>query len=145
MTAPRSRKEVKSYKKYMKDKPGAKGCVFCNVDKGAEQLVLETKYFKLIRNIFGYSLWDSQPVADHLMIVPKKHTDSLNDLPQESAIEFVKLLGEYEAKHYNVYARAPSSAMKTVVHQHTHLIKPSGKPRKLVFLLRKPYIRFTLG
>ena len=129
----------------MKNKPRIQGCVFCNLDEKNEQFVSETKYFKIVRNIFGYSLWDSQRVADHLMIVPKKHTDSLNDLPKEAAVEFVGLLGQYEAKHYNVYARASSSVMKTVVHQHTHLIKPSGKPRKLVFLWRKPYIRFTLG
>lgn len=145
MTAPRSRKEVKSYKRYMKNKPETKGCVFCDVDKGDEQLVSETKYFKIIRNIFGYSLWDSQRVADHLMIVPKVHTDSLSDLTKQAAIEFVDLLGQYESKRYNVYARAPSSVMKSVTHQHTHLIKPAGKPRKLVFLWRKPYIRFTLG
>ncbi len=144
MTATRSRKEVKAYNKYRKSEKKPAGCVFCNIDEESEQLVLNGKYFKVIRNIFGYSLWDSQRVEDHLMIVPKKHTDSLRKLPKEAAIEFVDILGEYEEKRYNVYARAPSSVMKTVVHQHTHLIKPLGKPRRLIFLLRKPYIRFTL-
>lgn len=145
MTATRSRKEVETYRKYMKSVPKSEKCVFCAIDKNTNQLVEETGYFKIVRNIFGYSLWDSQRVADHLMIVPKKHTDSLNDLPKDAAVEFVNLLGQYEAKHYNVYARAPSSIMKTVIHHHTHLIKPAGKPKRLVFLWRKPYIRFTLG
>lgn len=145
MTATRSRKEVKTYNKHMKSVPKSSSCVFCAIDGNTDQLVAETKYFKIVRNIFGYSLWDSQKVADHLMVVPKQHTDSLNKLSKEAAVEFVSILGEYESKQYNVYARAPASIMKTVIHQHTHLIKPSGKPRKLVFLWRKPYIRLTLG
>lgn len=144
MTATRSRKEVKEYRKYQKNTPKPTGCVFCLIDKNSDQFISETKHFKVIRNIFGYSLWDSQRVEDHLMIVPKKHTDSLSKLPKEAAVEFVKIISEYEGKRYNVYARAPASVMKTVVHQHTHLIKPLGKPRRLIFLLRKPYIRFTL-
>ena len=145
MTATRSRKQVKDYRKHRKNTTKPDGCAFCLIDIKSSQFISETMHFKIIRNIFGYSLWDSQRVDDHLMIVPKVHTDNLSKLPEKAAIEFVKILGEYEAKHYNVYARAPASVMKTVVHQHTHLIKPSGKPRRFIFFLRKPYVRFILG
>src|SRR3990167_6468788 len=140
MTATRSRKEVKNYRKHRKNMQKPAGCTFCLIDKNSDQFISETKYFKVVRNIFGYSLWDSQRVEDHLMIVPKMHTDRLSKLPKKAGVDFLEILGEYEEKCYNIYARAPSSVIKTVVHQHTHLIKPLGKPRRLIFLLRKPYI-----
>jgi diadenosine tetraphosphate (Ap4A) HIT family hydrolase len=75
------------------------------------------------------------------MIVPLKHTNTLSDLTADESIEFVGLLASYESKGFNVYARAPHSTMKTVEHQHTHLIKPSTKKTKLLLYIRKPYIR----
>lgn len=141
MTATRSRKEEIIYKKHLKSQP--QGCPFCRIEKGSDQLVEETKYFKIIRNIFSYSLWDGQRVADHLMLVPKKHIASIADIPKAAATEFIEILGRYEKKSYNVYARAPASVIKSVVHQHTHLIKPMGRPKKFVLLLRKPFIRIT--
>lgn len=141
MTATRSRKEEIIYKKHLKSQP--KGCPFCRIEKGSDQLVEETKYFKIIRNIFSYSLWDGQNVADHLMLVPKKHTASIADIPKAAAAEFIEILGRYEKKSYNIYARAPASVIKSVVHQHTHLIKPVGRPKRFVLLLRKPFIRIT--
>jgi diadenosine tetraphosphate (Ap4A) HIT family hydrolase len=143
MTAPRSIHQNFSYNRYRK-KSKVVGCEFCKIGQGSQQLVAQHKYFNVIKNIFPYSLWDNQKVADHLMIVPKKHTDTLADLTAAEASEYVKLLAEYEKNHYNVYARAPSSSIKTISHQHTHLIKPQGGARKFVFLLRKPfYIRFV--
>lgn len=129
----------------MKHAPHHDGCAFCLLDKSSPQVLSETKYFKIVRNIFGYSLWDGQKVSDHLMVVPKKHTDSLKDLSAAEAQEFMSIISEYEGKSYNIYARAASSPIKTVVHQHTHLIKPHGSVRRLVLWFHKPYIRFTLG
>ena len=140
MTAVRSRKESRDYDKYRKTIiPGA--CQFCDIQQGDRQLIAETADFKIIRNIFPYSIWDSQRVADHLMILPKQHTDTLRDLSPKQAQEYVRLISDYESKGYNVYARAPASRIKTVVHQHTHLIKPSGAPSKVVFMIRRPYFR----
>ncbi len=143
MTAPRSRKENTTYNRYQAKQQGSL-CVFCEINKKSPQFVTEGKYFKVIRNIFAYSLWDSQDVNDHLMLVPKKHVDSLAKLPSAAATEYVKLISDYEQKGYNIYARAPVSVIKTVVHQHTHFIKTSGAPKRFVFLLRKPYVRLVL-
>ena len=142
MTAPRSRKEAITYLKYQANKQNS-SWVFCEIDKNSPQLVAEGKYFKVIRNIFAYSLWDSQDVNDHLMLVPKKHVDSLAKLSSAAASEYVKLIRDYEQKGYNIYARTPVSLIKSVVHQHTHFIKTSGAPKKFVFMLRKPYIRLV--
>lgn len=89
-------------------------------------------------------MWDGQGVLDHLMIVPKAHTDKLGGLSEQAAIEYLQLIDRYETKGYNLYARAPGSTVKTVVHQHTHLILLDGQDRRFVLALRKPfYIRFS--
>ncbi len=142
MSATRSRKEEKVYKKYQAES-NKESCPFCAIRKGDKQFLDETKSFKLIRNIFAYSIWDGQRVTDHIMIVPKKHTDKLEDLDSKEAIEFLKIIGKYEKRGYNMYSRAPSSKIKSVVHQHSHLIKTQGAPKKFLFLLRKPYIRIV--
>ena len=142
MTAPRSRKEVKLYDKYQATVDKA-SCSFCHLKESGEQMVLETESFLVVRNLFPYSIWDGQRVVDHLMVVPKRHTDTLSDLSPSQAAEFLKIIGDYEREGYNVYARAPGSHMKSIVHQHTHLIKTAGLPKKFLFLLRKPYIRVT--
>ena len=136
----RSRKHAKAYNTYRKTLP-AGVCQFCEIKTGSPDLVKESAHFKVIKNIFPYSLWDTQAVADHVMLVPKQHSDSIGNLTAEAAVEFVHLLAEYEGNGYNVYARAPQSSIKTVMHQHTHLIKPTGKSRSFLFYLRKPYLR----
>ncbi len=137
----RSRKEHKVYKNYLKKLP-KDVCQFCLIDQSTPQFIKETKHFKIVQNIFPYSMWDMQSVADHLMIIPKQHTDTLSDLTAEQALEFTHLLADYEKQGYNVYARTPGSGIKSVVHQHTHLIKPGKKTRKFIFYLAKPYLRF---
>ena len=145
MTAPRTRKQVKAYDHHLKNvEPASKGCAFCAITAKSPIFVSQTKSFKVIHNIFPYSLWDSQPVKDHLMLVPKQHTDTLADLGPAAAQEFVKLISSYESKGYSIYARAPGSVIKTVLHQHTHLIKHHKKPIRGLLYLRKPYIRLVL-
>lgn len=138
----RSRKQAKIYDKHLNKIQGDE-CSFCLIHKNSEQFILETKSFKLIKNIFPYSLWDGLRVEDHLLLVPKKHTDTLSDLSPNESKEYIELVSEYELKGYNIYARAPSSIRKTVIHQHTHFIKTSGSVKKAIFTVYKPfYIRF---
>lgn len=119
-------------------------CPFCAIDRGHVQYVEETKYLKVIRNRIPYSIWDSQGVIDHLMIIPKKHTDKLGDLHDKARVEYIGLIDKYESKGYNLYARAPASKTKSVTHHHTHLIQLDHKERRFIFLLRKPfYIRLS--
>jgi diadenosine tetraphosphate (Ap4A) HIT family hydrolase len=78
------------------------------------------------------------------MIVPKVHTDRLGELDSNAAVEYVKLIDRYESEGYKLYARTPSSVVKSVKHQHTHLLQLDGKEKHFVFLLRKPfYIRLS--
>jgi len=79
---------------------------------------------------------------DHLLVVPKKHTDKLADFTAPESVEFMGIIGSYESQGYNIYARAPQTVSKSVMHQHTHLIKPVGKVHRFIFFIGKPYIRF---
>lgn len=143
MTATRSTKEENSYVRYRKTSSGS-ACPFCEINHGHEQYVEETDSLKVIRNRTPYSIWDGQGVVEHLMIIPKAHTDSLKDLGDDVAVEYMNLLSSYESRGYNVYARAPVSSVKSIVHQHTHLIKLDGHNKRFVFMLRKPfYIRIS--
>jgi diadenosine tetraphosphate (Ap4A) HIT family hydrolase len=145
MTAPRSRKEDRRYVHYLKAlKKRGSPCEFCSMDENDPKFVAKTKYFMVVKNLIAYSIWDGHDVIDHLLIIPVQHATSLSELPSESAQEFLELLSEYENKGYNVYARAPQSKARTVVHQHTHLIKSSGACKSFMMFTRKPYLRVSL-
>lgn len=138
----RSHREVRHFRKHIKVLKIKQGiCEFCEITNDSNQFVTETESFRVIRNIFPYSYWDHQRVADHLMIIPKAHTDTLSHFTPEQASEFVKLVGRYENQGYNVYARAPKSKIKSVIHQHTHLIKPKGRLVKVMLFIKKPFAR----
>jgi diadenosine tetraphosphate (Ap4A) HIT family hydrolase len=137
-----SRKDDKRYKQHQLSEHAVTDCIFCDLGPGNDQFIKETKSFKVIRNIFPYESWDLQDVDDHLLLVPKRHIDSLNDLTRDEAVEYVDIIGSYESNSYNIWARAPQSVIKSVAHQHTHLMKPGNKQTKLLLYLKKPYFRF---
>jgi diadenosine tetraphosphate (Ap4A) HIT family hydrolase len=136
----RSAKLERVYIKHLKN-ADVSSCSFCDINKGHDQFIEATKFFKIIRNRFPYTFWDGQGVSDHLMVVPRRHINSLTTLNDKEKIEYVTILQKYEEQDYNVYARAPLSVMKSIVHQHTHLIKTNGTVNKFVLTLRKPLIR----
>jgi ATP adenylyltransferase len=141
--ATRSRKQALRYRKRLKNRP-ASTCDFCTLtSQDNTEIIASTKSFKIIRNIFPYSHWDQQEVSDHIMIIPKKHTETILDFTASEAVEYVGLLGSYENQGYNVYARAPVSNIKSIPHQHTHLIKGSGKMQRVLLYVSRPYIRIT--
>lgn len=137
----RTRKETKRYARHRKIPKS--GCEFCNFNSESTGFIKETEHFVVIENAFKYTLWDSLTVTEHLMVVPKKHIDTLSDISDKEAVEFFRLISEYEDQGFNVYARTPVSKMKSVVHQHTHLIKTTGRPKSFILALRKPYFLLT--
>ena len=145
MTALRTRRETKKYHKYLKEVTAKKGdvCEFCEMGPGHPQFVVQTQHFKVVRILFKYSLWDGHGVADHLMIIPKQHVDSLSGLGPETATEFLNLVAVYEKQGYNIYARAPQSKVRSIAHQHTHLIKSTNKSHRFLFFISKPYLRIA--
>ena len=141
----RSHREIRHYRKYLKVlKKADAGCEFCKITSESKQFIEETSAFTIIHNIFPYSYWDHLKVTDHLMIIPKTHTDTMSHFTPDQAAEYVRLLGSYESRGYNVYSRTPSSKQKSVAHQHTHLIKSEGKLVKAIFYIKKPYARIVI-
>jgi diadenosine tetraphosphate (Ap4A) HIT family hydrolase len=136
MTAHRSRKQELEYAAH-RQSVDKTVCEFCKPP--SEQVVKTTRNFRVIHNKFPYSIWDGLGAVDHLMVVPKKHTDTIVGFTDSMALEYFHILEEYEAKGYNVYARAPASKKKSIIHQHTHLIKTEGEEKNIVFMVRKPY------
>ena len=113
----------RNYKKYREENAAKKrGCVFCKINEEKSSIIDEFKWFRIIKNIFPYDVWDGYEVSDHLMIVPKQHTETIGDFSKEELQEYVNILAKYEKMGYSIYARAPQNKRKTVSHEHTHLI-----------------------
>jgi diadenosine tetraphosphate (Ap4A) HIT family hydrolase len=143
----RSRAETKNYRAYIKRRRAqGKGqdCIFCDVTPDEPHFIKELKYFKIIHNLFMYSNWDGHGVEEHLLLVPKKHIASLAHLSKPAALEYFDTITAYEEKGYHIYARGAGSHAKTIIHQHTHLIKPKeGQTNKFLLFINKPYIRLV--
>jgi diadenosine tetraphosphate (Ap4A) HIT family hydrolase len=139
----RNRKNQTNYIAHTKSARKKGICQFCALKENSDETVRFYEHFKVIRNIFGYDKWDGRTVKDHLMVVPKEHTESLATLSKEAAVEYVKIVSTYESDGYDVYARSPHSTIKSVPHQHTHFIKTVGKTHRGVIHLESPYISIS--
>lgn len=137
----RSRKEQLRYKNWKKR--GLDSCLFCSIEKGDDQLIKSTDNFKVVKNNFPFSLWDTRGVVDHIMLTPKRHVSGIARFNPKESAEYVKLIKSYDKQGYNVYSRTAGSSAKSIEHQHTHLIKLDNKSKSLIFFLRRPLIRWT--
>ena len=136
----RTRKSKKAYnpdskRALYKSNPNA--CPFC--DMSAIEIVAKGKLTLVVRNIFPYEYWEFMDVTDHLLVIPKRHVSSLGQLTKDEKLETMEILAKYEAQSYNIYARTADNNMKTIPHQHTHLIKTNDKLAKAVLYSQKPY------
>lgn len=142
MTATRSTKEESDYKKHRS--VAGENCPFCSIDSHHPQFISETVYFLIIKNRFPYSVWDGQVVLEHLMIIPKVHTDTLEDLPEDARDEYLNVTNHYEQNGYDIYTRAKQSTSRSVTHHHTHFIKTDHRQLRFVFMTRWPfYVRLS--
>lgn len=135
------RKTRKRYNKHNKADKNQGGCTFCNDDD--ERAIKSAKTMLVAPNRVKYDIFEGREVLDHLLIIPKRHVESLNDFTKEEKLEMMDIAGEYEAKGYNVYARGVGSSTRSVKHQHTHLIKiRNDKKPKIYLVIGKPYFLF---
>jgi galactose-1-phosphate uridylyltransferase len=136
------RKTRRHYNKQLVDNQTL-GCPFCR----PETLVNKTEDrgdFYLVKNSIQYDLWEGHVVADHLLLVPKKHVESLQELTDKQRLAMMDIVSEYEARGHSVYARGVDSPRRSVAHQHTHLIKIVGRRARILFFLEKPYWLFKV-
>lgn len=115
-------------------------CAFCQFTSDTDRLVAEYRHFWVVRNIYGYDIWENLDVMEHLMLIPKKHVDSLAKLSMPAQQEYGTLMATYEGSGYSLYARGVKNIAKSIPHQHTHLLQLGLKDKKFYFFLRKPYL-----
>lgn len=134
----RKRKRQKSYTKHL-GQLNSKKCDFCTFSTNDKQIIKGYEYFWVVRNIFGYDIWDSYKVKKHLMIVPKRHVRDLGEFSLNETTEYMRLVKTYEKQGYSSFTRSYQAGSRSVAHSHTHLIKTGGKPLRGVMYLRKPH------
>jgi diadenosine tetraphosphate (Ap4A) HIT family hydrolase len=140
-TLHRSRKGELTYRKYLKNHVHAKKiCVFCEIEKNGDEVIKKYPFFMVITNAFPYTIWDSTMVAEHLMVVPRRHIESMSKFTKEEIAEYHKITSEYENNGWDIYTRGVSATMKSIPHQHTHLIKSTGQKIKGLVYVETPLI-----
>jgi diadenosine tetraphosphate (Ap4A) HIT family hydrolase len=136
----RKRAAMLAYDKHLRERDPNTNCDFCNTADAGINVVAEYTHCYVMANTFPYTQWELREVVEHLLIVPRRHVTSLSKLSSEESKELVTLLGKYEQDGYDIFARSPSSTTRTLIHQHTHLIKSRDKRARGVVFWRKPYI-----
>src|SRR5882724_3879932 len=79
-------------------------CPFCKSTTLAEA-IFENEFIYIVPNLTKYDLWELHNVVDHLLIVPKRHVESLHELNPKERLAVIDAAADYEIKGYNVYAR----------------------------------------
>lgn len=101
-------------------------CIFCNIING------EIPSVKVYENEYVYAFNDISPVAPvHVLIIPKEHVESINDINEENAdivskvylaaVEIAKQLG-IDKTGYRIVTNCGEAAGQTVHHIHFHLL-----------------------
>lgn len=119
--------------------PKPAGCPFCEHIL-LDHVIEQTEHHIIVKNHFMYDVWELRRVTDHLLVLPKRHVLSLNELTDTERLDHMNLLAKYEVLSYNIYARGIGSKQRTVDHQHTHLIQTRTKQFNGSLSIRKPYI-----
>ena len=102
-----------------------KDCIFCKIINGDfnTEFILENEYAVVFKDI--------NPKADtHLLVVPKKHVESLNELDDDILLgklmmtvkEVTKKLG---IKSYRTVINTGKDAGQEVFHLHIHILAGS--------------------
>lgn len=114
-------------------------CVFCNIDKSRHEntIIDESKNFIVLPSIGAL-------VDGYLMIVSKKHINSMSELKEKERIEYELLIEKYRNKFKKIYNKFPiifehgspisNSNMKasSIIHAHTHIVNYKFIDEKLV-------------
>ena len=104
-------------------------CVFCNVDKRQIEntIIDESKNFIVLPSIGAL-------VDGYLIIVSKKHINSMSELKENERVEYEFLIEKYRKKFKKIYNKFPiifehgspinNSVMKvsSIIHAHTHIV-----------------------
>ena len=115
-------------------------CPFCVLN---ERILFETKTMVVIGNAAPYDWFDNLQVKEHLMVIPKRHVEELNELNKTESKEYFDVLSKYEKKGYSFFSRDNTNNSRSQLHLHTHLIKTGDKADKFILVIRDLKIRFV--
>ena len=103
-------------------------CPFCTLDKNdiSNTIIEETKNFLIVPS--KGSLCDG-----YLLILPKQHFISMNEMTNSQKDELLDLIKKYRIKFYNIYNKYPilfehgsskiqGSSASSVTHAHLHIV-----------------------
>lgn len=76
----------------------------------------ESLHYKKHRQIRFMELHN---VVEHLLLVPKKHTENLKALGDKERLEMMSIIAEYESEGHNIYARGVENERRSIVHLHS--------------------------
>jgi histidine triad (HIT) family protein len=100
-------------------------CLFCKIGSGEipAEKVLESQNFVVFKDI-------KPQVVGHSLVIPKQHFQTVLDLPNPLASEFLditknasmKLLAENKASAFNLIVNSGTFAGQVVPHFHMHIL-----------------------
>lgn len=104
-------------------------CIFCDMDhsKIENTIIEETKYFYILPTLGSL-------VDGYILIVTKRHINSMSELNENELIEYKNIIGKYIELFKKIYNKTPivfehgtpnqNSEMKanSVTHAHTHIV-----------------------
>lgn len=98
-------------------------CPLCRDD--AQQTIIETHgTMIIIVNDFPYAHFDGLPVAEHLMLLPKRHLHSFDQFDDQESHDYWQAYQQYSTAGYTTMTRAAGNQYRSVPgHVHTHLLK----------------------
>ena len=136
----RSRGMQRDYLNYLRSVTNI-ACVFCAMATEEPRSIIEDNAYTLVvKNRFGYTVWDGCEVLEHLMIIPKAHKDTLQSFTKKEVDEWSKVCARYEMQGYSLYTRSPDNITRSILHHHTHFIRLGKRRKKYILYLRKPHI-----
>jgi diadenosine tetraphosphate (Ap4A) HIT family hydrolase len=134
------RKTTKHYDKANANDKLREECTFCTKET-RQKVINENETMFIVSNRVSYDLFEGLRINDHLLIIPKRHIEHLQELTVQEKQDFAELLTRYEGEGYSFYGRGITNINRSVKHQHTHLLKIDDKKKThLQFYLDKPYV-----
>jgi histidine triad (HIT) family protein len=108
-------------------------CVFCKIISG------EVPSEKILEDEYVVAFWDANPVAAiHILIVPREHIPTLNDVPEDNNIlshigQAARRVAErfgVDQSGYRLFINVNRGGGQVIFHLHAHLISKNTPAQK---------------
>ena len=87
----------KKYKKYAENrKSEGEDYNFYDRVMRDDSVIEKFEHFVLVENLFPYQIWDGFEVKKHLLLIPKRFTETISDSSPAEKEEYFEILSKYE-------------------------------------------------